>query len=136
MDTKPIGVNKFTWKIDYMESSESYNTGFANLMGNLVHPLYTKHPLDDLNLGIDTSAMRTTVYGFPVLTFHKYANGDYEYIGKYNLNLDKSANEAYGFELKDKQPYVEKRTRKVLDKTTNTYVDEEYQPTIKEISEC
>ncbi len=136
MDTEDFGTNKFTWKIDYMESSASYNTGFANLMGNLVHPLYTKHPLDDLNLGIDTSDMRTTVYGFPVLTFHKYANGKYEYIGRYNMNLDKSSNEYYGFEDEHAQPYVAPRVKKVLNETTNEYEDIEYQPTIAEIAEC
>ena len=136
MDTESFGTNKFTWKIDYMESSGSYNTGFANLMGNLVHPLYTKHPLDDYNLGINTSDMRTTVYGFPVLTFHKYSNGQYEYIGRYNMNLDKSSNEYYGFEEQVVQPYVPARTKKVLNKTTNEYEDKEYQPTIAEIAEC
>ena len=140
MDTEDFGTNKFTWKIDYMESSETYNTGFANLMGNLVHPLYTKHPLDDLNLGIDTSDMRTTVYGFPVLTFHKYTKvgvrPEYEYIGKYNMNLDKSSNEYYGFEDEHEQPYVPRRTKKVLNSTTNEYEDVEYQPTIAEIAEC
>ena len=68
MDNNAIGTNKFTWKIDYMESSGSYNTGFANLLGNLQYPLYTKHPLDDL--GLNGAGMRTTVYGFPILTFH------------------------------------------------------------------
>lgn len=137
MDNEVIGINKFTWKIDYMESSGTYNTGFANLMGNLLHPLYTKHPLDDLNIdGLKTDALRTSVYGFPVLTFHKYADGEYEYIGKYNMNIDKSANEAYGFEDNTEHPYVDKRIRKVLNKETNEYEDEEYQPTIAEIAEC
>ena len=136
MDTEDFGTNKFTWKIDYMESSETYNTGFANLMGNLIHPLYTKHPLDDLNQGIDTSDMRTTVYGFPVLTFHKYSNGQYEYVGKYNMNLDKSSNEYYGFEDETPHPFVPLRTKKVLNKTTNEYEDVEYRPTIAEIAEC
>lgn len=136
MDTEDFGTNKFTWKIDYMESSATYNTGFANLMGNLVHPLYTKHPLDDLNLGIDTSDMRTTVYGFPVLTFHKYANGRYEYIGRYNMNLDKGSNEYYGFEDGTEQPYVEKRKKMVQNKETNEWEEIEYQPTIEEIAEC
>ena len=112
MDNQNIGVNKFTWKIDYMESSGSYNTGFANLMGNLQYPLYTKHPLEDL--GLDGSGLRTSVYGFPVLTFHEYDNWNYnvsnpgvryEYIGRYNINLDKGANEAYGYELKTKNPF-------------------------------
>jgi hypothetical protein len=30
-------------KIDFMESSGSYNVGFANLVANA----YTKHPLED-----------------------------------------------------------------------------------------
>jgi hypothetical protein len=74
MDNEEIGTNVFTMKIDYMESSGSYNTGFANLMGNLKHPLYLKHPLEDQ--GIEASTMRTSVYGFPLLVFHEYANAD------------------------------------------------------------
>jgi len=45
MDSEKLSTNKFTWKIDYMESSGSYNTGFANLLGS---GIYNKHPLDDL----------------------------------------------------------------------------------------
>ena len=108
MDTESVSTNKFTWKIDYMESSGTYNTGMANLMGNLQHPLYNKHPLEDLELS--ATDMRTTVYGFPVLTFHKHADGTYEYIGRYNMNLDKSSNEYYGFELEDAHPYVPGKT--------------------------
>lgn len=114
MDNEGIGTNKFTWKIDYMESSGSYNTGFANLMGNPQYPLYTKHPLDDISEGLG-NGMRTSVYGFPVLTFHKYAdssnnpttkNEEYEYIGRYNMNLDKGSNEYYGFDSGEEQPYM------------------------------
>ena len=119
MDNETVGTNKFTWKIDYMESSGTYNTGFANLMGNPVHPLYSKHPLDDL--GLDGSDLRTSVYGFPLLTFHEYTNYSnnpssnnsnnevyrYEYIGRYNLNLDKSSNEYYGFEDGSPHPFIE-----------------------------
>ena len=136
MDNEDVGVNKFTMKIDYMESSGTYNTGFANLLGNLSHPIFTKHPLSDLNLGLDTDKLRTSVYGYPVLTFHKYADGSYEYIGKYNMNLDKGANEAYGFEDETEHPYVPQRVRKVLNSETNEYEDETYQPTIAEIAEC
>lgn len=122
MDNQNIGVNKFTWKIDYMESSGSYNTGFANLLGNLQYPLYTKHPIQDL--GLDGTGLRTTVYGYPVLTFHEYEDVwnnpsnpgvKYEYIGRYNLNLDKSANEAYGFELKKKNPYLNKNLKDIAE---------------------
>ena len=39
------GTHKFTMKIDYMESSGTYNMGFANMVKNA----YSKHPLDDYN---------------------------------------------------------------------------------------
>lgn len=129
MDNNVVGTNKFTWKIDYMESSGSYNTGFANLLGNLQYPLYTKHPLDDL--GLSGVGMRTTVYGFPILTFHQYETTTnnqtspgqvYEYIGRYNMNLDKGSNEYYGFESTAEQPYI------ILPDGTH--------PQIKKIAEC
>ena len=40
-----VGTNKFTMKIDFMESSGTYNMGLANL----VHSAYSKHPTDDYN---------------------------------------------------------------------------------------
>lgn len=40
-----VGTTKFTMKIDFMESSGTYNMGLANL----VDSAYTKHPLDDYN---------------------------------------------------------------------------------------
>lgn len=43
MNNYTTGTTKFTMKIDYMESSGSYNMGFANLVKNA----YSKHPLDD-----------------------------------------------------------------------------------------
>lgn len=45
MNNYTTGTTKFTMKIDYMESSGSYNMGFANLIKNG----YSKHPLDDYN---------------------------------------------------------------------------------------
>ena len=92
-----------------MESSGSYNMGFANLVGNA----YSKHPLKDYNdnkafqTGEAGSAQdltienledyRTSVQGFRVLAFHKKSDTDYQFIGMYNMLLDKGADEAYGF---------------------------------------
>jgi hypothetical protein len=45
MDNYTTGTTKFTMKIDYMESSGTYNMGFANM----VKHAYSKHPFDDLN---------------------------------------------------------------------------------------
>ena len=101
-----------------MESSGTYNTGFANLMGKI----YDYHPLEQYSSELEALSKnyRTTVYGFPMLVFHKHSTPEdkaidnseaysdivYEYIGKYNFNLDKSSNEYYGFELEVEQPYI------------------------------
>ena len=39
------GTTKFTMKIDFMESSGTYNMGFANMVSNG----YMNHPLEDYN---------------------------------------------------------------------------------------
>ena len=44
-DNNTVGTTTFTLKVDFMESSGSYNMGFANLVKNA----YTKHPLYDYN---------------------------------------------------------------------------------------
>lgn len=101
MDNDAVGTSTFTLKIDYMESSGSYNTGFANLVNNA----YTKHPVDDYvkskaisGVG-DTTQLRTSVQGFPAMAFHKKKDGSYTYIGRYNMNIDKGSDECYGFKL-------------------------------------
>ena len=102
MDNYDVGTNKFTMKIDYMESSGSYNGGFANLVYNA----YTKHPLDDYikdgkildpNNKLKPDSLRTSIKGYPVLAFHKKADGSYTYIGRYNMLLDKGSDECFGF---------------------------------------
>ena len=44
-DNDTVGTTTFTLKVDFMESSGSYNMGFANFVKNA----YTKHPLHDYN---------------------------------------------------------------------------------------
>jgi len=132
LDSESRSTNKFTWKIDYMESSGSYNTGFANLMGSGV---YSKHPLEDLAIsGLDTSSYRTSVYGFPMLAFHKTADGTYTYIGRYNCNLDKGSNEYYGFEEEIEQPNI--TLTREIDNGDGTTSTEQYHPLIADIAEC
>ena len=127
-DNEFLATNKFTWKIDYMESSGSYNTGFANLMGSGV---YNKHPLDDIGFDASSKNYRTSVYGFPFLAFHKRADGSITYIGRYNFNLDKGSNEYYGFEDKYVNPYLT-----LTKENEETHEMENYHPSVKEISEC
>ena len=145
-DNPVYGTNKFTWKIDYMESSGSYNTGFANLVGNNI---YTAHPLAYYHLpDFDDTGLRTSVYGFPVLTFHKHSKPAdkakigtdledeiYEYIGRYNINQDKGSDELFGFSLENEQPYVTLQ-REVTDPDTGVVTTESYHPTIAEVAEC
>ena len=96
--------SSFTWKADYMESSMSHNTGFANLAKDL----YSKHPLQDLGCfdENDVKNRRTTIYGFPMIVFQKKKNGAYEFIGRYNFNLDKGCNNVIGFNDKTPHPFV------------------------------
>ena len=55
-DNDVVGTNKFTLKVDYMESSGTYNMGLANL----VKTAYSKHPLDDYNKVKAFQALDTT----------------------------------------------------------------------------
>ena len=54
MNNYTNGTHKWTMKVDYMESSGSYNAGFASMVGNC----YTKHPLKDY---LDNNAINSTV---------------------------------------------------------------------------
>ena len=99
----------FTWKADYMESSMTHNTGFASF----VNTLYDYHPLKNYDSSIDTTNRRTTIYGFPMMVFQKTAKKNnkgeaiYEFVGRYNFNLDKGCNNVIGFEDETQHPYVE-----------------------------
>lgn len=99
----PIGETTFCLKADYMESSGTHNTGYASFVSTLYakHPLNYYYPDEDLDSGI-----RTTIYGFPILVFQKKRNGDYEFVGRYNFNLDKGATDSCGFtyEIDSKVP--------------------------------
>lgn len=100
-----LPADQFCWKADYMDSSGSYNTGFANF----VSILYEHHPLYNIFQDENYDKYRTTIYGFPMLVFQekkeaKNGQTDYEFVGKYNFNLDKSSNTRYGFELTESNP--------------------------------
>ena len=147
MDNPYYSTNKFTWKIDYMESSGSYNTGFANLMGNI----YNFHPLDDYRFDdVSPVGLRTTVYGFPTMVFQKhskptdknkigttYEDEIYEYIGRYNINLDKSSNELYGFEAEGEQKYIiDPWEEEVENDDGTTTIIQHQHPPIADVAEC
>jgi hypothetical protein len=116
-------TDRWTMKVDYMESSGSYNAGFASWVGNG----YTKHPLQDYikkgiinNRGelkpvvntttVDQEGMRwedyrTSLLGFPVMAFWRKGTGDsatYTFIGYYRMLLDKSSTQVLGFKTPKK----------------------------------
>ena len=80
----------FCMKADYAESTGTHNTGNANY----AHTLYDgKTPPQEIN-----PLVRTTIYGFPSVIFHKAdESSEPEFIGKYNFNYDKGAENVFGF---------------------------------------
>lgn len=109
-----IAEKTICWKADYMDSSSCHNTGFASY----AQELYRNHPLDyyegtnvapankDGITGSYYKQYRTSLYGFPVLVFHQKSNGETEFIGRYNFNLDKSADDTLGMALEKKHPIL------------------------------
>ena len=107
-------TDRWTMKVDYMESSGSYNAGFASMMGEA----YSKHPLKDyvdagvltntdklkspISGNIDWHDYRTSLLGFPVMAFQKKADGSYLFIGYYRMLLDKSSTQVLGFKTDKK----------------------------------
>ena len=122
MDNYTNSTDRWTMKVDYMESSGSYNAGFASMAATA----YSKHPLEDyvekeafydvanpskgkeavkellksdVTKTLRWQDYRTSLRGFPVLAFHKKSNGEYLYIGMYRMLLDKGSDDVLGFEL-------------------------------------
>lgn len=102
-----IGVNRFCLKADYAESSGVHNTGFArlvnqalenssNLNGNNDNSESYHLPQNQFDGG---TRYRSCIDGRPVYLFFADSNkNDIIYSGKFNLNIDKSSEEIFGFE--------------------------------------
>lgn len=95
---RPIPVDAWCLKADYAESSSSHNTGMARLVnttlvkaGELTPPQKHVSP----NYPYD---VRTTIDGEPCYLFYRASIGDAPvFLGKYNLNNDKSTEDVFGF---------------------------------------
>lgn len=87
-------------KADYMESSGSHNTG----TGNLIYDLMGQNGEDYQTPGqkyygnkVDYDIV-TAIRGYPIALFYKGPDDEtYEFVGKYNFNLDKATQEPFGF---------------------------------------
>lgn len=91
-------VDLICLKADYMESSGSHNTGTANLIYKLLNGLKMKTPAQEYYKSKVDYDIVTTIRGYPVIIFYRPdESSEYEFIGKYNLNLDKATQEPFGF---------------------------------------
>lgn len=89
-------VKLICFKADFMESSGSHNTGAANYIDTVYEMAGMSTPGQDFYSDED---IVTCIKGHPVAIFWSPSgeDGTYEYIGKYNLNLDKATPEPFGF---------------------------------------
>lgn len=94
-------------KADYMESSGSHNTGTGNLVDALYKGIGIQTP-GQKQFNKENEQIVTCIKGHPCLIFYSPtgASNSYEYIGKYNLNLDKATPEPFGFAQEDNFGYL------------------------------
>lgn len=99
-DIAPVEI--ICMKADYMESSGSHNTGTANFVDDLYKSANISTPGQDHFGGEGKDRIVTCIKGHPCLIFYSASpEGPYEYIGKYNFNLDKATPEPFGFNHDD-----------------------------------
>ncbi len=92
------------FKADFMDSSSAHNTCTGNLVYDIYQAMNLKTPPQSFKIdnqgkeGIAKYDLVTAIKGFPIVCF--YAPGDstdYQFIGRYNFNLDKATPEPFGF---------------------------------------
>ena len=98
-------VDCWTLKADYAESSGSHNTGIARLWNKLMYdcqvgssfPLRTAAQVAAIAANYKYD-VRTAIDGFPIVVFHRVdENAQYNCLGQYNFNNDKSTESVFGF---------------------------------------
>jgi hypothetical protein len=122
-----VKVTTFCLKADYMESSSTHNTQFANMIQEIANGTYDGFDMRHLlNKDFDlTDSFRSTIYGFPILVFWENAAGTIEFVGKYNFNLDKGATDAFGFSNEAQNKYSPKIERETeVDANGDPLIDE------------
>ena len=92
------------FKADFMDSSSAHNTCTGNLVYDIYQAMSLKTPPQTFKVnnqgkeGIAKYDLVSAIKGFPIVCF--YAPGDstdYQFIGRYNFNLDKATPEPFGF---------------------------------------
>lgn len=100
-----VPATEFCLKADFAEASSTHNTGLAKyadyILKNMGYPYLTPPQKAEYNkneMNINKVATRTTVDGYPIALFWRRTyNDDYEFLGKYNFNMDKGAEDVFGF---------------------------------------
>ena len=97
-----IGVNYFTFKVDYASSEGANNVELVKLYNEaaLAAGIYTPpQKAELLSVGGDYTQVRTRVGidGFPIVAFHQDADGNVKFCTKANFNNDKANEDVYGF---------------------------------------
>lgn len=93
-------VNCWCLKADFAESSSSHNTGFANLVQDLLthSDVSSLTPPQKYKNDSYEYEVRTTIEGHPCLLFARKTVTDTPvFVGKFNLNNDKSTEDVFGF---------------------------------------
>lgn len=103
-------VEIICFKADYMDSSSTHNTQTGNLIYELYSNLGMRTPPQEFarqHPEVYKGDITTAIKGYPVICFYTAGNSNiYEYIGRYNLNLDKATPDPFGFKpqlVKDEQ---------------------------------
>jgi hypothetical protein len=102
------GAKKFCLKADFAESSGTHNTGMARYVDYILKTLGGKYLTPPqyaqyLAAGGGVKGMykvdtRTTVDGYPIAMFWRpTSEDDYSFYGKFNFNIDKGAENTFGF---------------------------------------
>lgn len=85
-------------KADYMDSSGSHNTGTANLVDDCYNALTMQTPGQAHYDPKKTGSIVTCIKGYPCVIFYRpNEDSEYQFVGKYNMNLDKATPEPFGF---------------------------------------
>lgn len=127
------GTHKFTMKIDYMESSGTYNMGFANMVKNA----YSKHPLDDYNDAKafqvedpeQTNYILATKHKDGKVYWHKNHKGNWKSTDgiEDNLNVTNAEDFAKGPVALYPEQYPTAEKNKVLSDTASEYYNKFYE---------
>ena len=97
-----IGDNYFTFKVDYASSEGANNVELVKLYNDackVAGILTPPQKAEAQKNGGDTSKVQTRVGidGFPIVAFHKDADGNITFASKANFNNDKANEDVYGF---------------------------------------